>query len=703
MIQLALPLDHPEMQWECRSGVQRWCRSPFTMKPSILKAFADMPLMQLAASFVSHTKLEISMTCHVNGKLVDPTLPVSHFPPDLVVSFKIAPLLGGAKKGAHEAVKSRVVTALENHGVPRENSSDRAASFLQKADVETIAKCEAGDDEAFWKAVKEEANRVHFRLVFRSEMQQARKDNRRKPADKPAKKPRVENKGNFVASAANVVIDMKHFWDGDDNVEKIECSRFGPDQTGVAVMSFDEAERHMSGASISVDALAILVVGRKFSLHDTPFAMPAHTVQGEPIIIQAALRQFGDRPVVFKAAVPDTKVCSSASTVVELRIVRAEVSAWRECSVPLHYLGVHISAVRGSNLIATWSLKTWKDARQPSSFQEAQYWHGYVRISDEILDQVLARSGFAGIYVDAKDANKRHDERFAVIAVPNSSLQEIQKKASTQEKALGIVKLRDQYGIRCRREHAAVLRATLLPESAFVASDGITEGDTLWVLKHIPQEVGKDGLQNALTQAQWDAHPIRAQGQDRWLVASKTEPYSRHLCINGTYVLIEPVRKQKDQSMIITARQVQVDTVVTSATEGMQVASSTRIREVRAEISEQMEQKLQAANNKINELSNALEQFQQSQIQKDNETKSELIAMRNEQAFAKQKIGEVEASVVQSGQTVIQTMQQMMAQMQQSLETSMKSYLAKDQNEECKRPRSDNGQNGQKDAFSTKA
>lgn len=167
-------------------------------------------------------------------------------------------------------------------------------------------------------------------------------------------------------------------------------------------------------------------------------------------------------------------------------------------------------------------------------------------------------------------------------------------------------------------------------------------------------------------------------------------------------MLIEPIRRHRDQnSVTITARQVNVDTVVTAVPEGVQVASSTRIQEVRAEMSDQMEQKMQAANAKISQLTHALEQFQNTQMQKDQETRSELAAMRNEQAFAKQKISEVEASVVQSGQTVTQTMQQMMSQMQQSLEHSMKSYMCRDSSEECKRPRSENGQNGKYDQFST--
>lgn len=76
--------------------------------------------------------------------------------------------------------------------------------------------------------------------------------------------------------------------------------------------------------------------------------------------------------------------------------------------------------------------------------------------------------------------------------------------------------------------------------------------------------------------------------------------------------------------------------------------------------------------------------------------------VRNEQAFAKQKIDEVEASVVQSGQTVIQTMQQMMTQMQQNLESSMKQMLIQhDNSDDMKRPRKD--QPDRNDAFATKS
>eukprot|EP00435_Cladocopium_sp_Y103_P007976 s1192_g2.t1 len=654
----------------------RWIKTPFTSKALLMQLRSDLTLAEVSGRVCDQKGACLSITCQIGGSLLDPTCRLADIDTASVLCLKIGPLCGGAKK-AVDAIRAKVIKALESHGVFKDACADRAGAFLQKADVEAIAKHEGDQDDDFWKAIKQEANRVHFRLVYKNELQNLKKNERKKPPTKNAKKQKDNfGRDEFIANASNVIIDIKHFKDGDDPVDMLEASRFGPDQRGLTVMSLDEANRQSHSMSISVDALAILVIGKTFNADDEPFTMPAMTNKGQPIVIQAALRQYGDRPVTFKAAIPTAKVEGTASTVVEIHIFRAEVSSWKECSVPLHYMGVHIPAVRGSSLIATWAMKTWNDSRQPSPFREATYWHGFVRVPDDILDQVLSRSGQAGIYVSPRDDNRRHDDRFAVIAMPDCGLPEVLKKASSFERTLGIVRLRDQFGIRCRREHSAALRAALLPESAYVATEGVKADDTLWVLKNVPPTVGKEGLQDALIQSGWEAQPVRAQGQNRWLVASKAEPDTKHFCINGSFVLVEPIKRQRDANAVtITAKQVKVDTVMNAATGSMQIASSTRIQEVRAEISDQMEQKMQAANDRITQLTLAMEKMQSEQDQKDRETKNELAMVRTEQAFAKQKISEVEASVVQSGQTVIQTMQAMMSQMQASIETSMKQML----------------------------
>jgi len=51
---------------------------------------------------VSHTQFDITMTCHAGSSLLDPTVSLKNIPLNEVLSFKVAPLLGGGNSiGAH--------------------------------------------------------------------------------------------------------------------------------------------------------------------------------------------------------------------------------------------------------------------------------------------------------------------------------------------------------------------------------------------------------------------------------------------------------------------------------------------------------------------------------------------------------------------------------------------------------------------------
>ena len=119
---------------------------------------------------------------------------------------------------------------------------------------------------------------------------------------------------------------------------------------------------------------------------------------------------------------------------------------------------------------------------------------------------------------------------------------DIQRKAAATDKALGIVRIKDQFATRCKREFADQMRLVLLPEAAFVASDAITQDEDLWIMKNVPVDVGKEGLEKVLEQSLWDGHVIRAQGHDRWIVAAKHAPPSQHVSVNQHMVLIEPLK-----------------------------------------------------------------------------------------------------------------------------------------------------------------
>lgn len=118
----------------------------------------------------------------------------------------------------------------------------------------------------------------------------------------------------------------------------------------------------------------------------------------------------------FALGIPSVSVDPAAATTVEFSIHRSFIDCWRDTAVPLHYIGVHASALRGSHLLATWSIKPWNDQRKVSSHAGASYWQGYMRVPDAILLPVLSRSGFAGIFFQPKGQDRKADGRFATIA-----------------------------------------------------------------------------------------------------------------------------------------------------------------------------------------------------------------------------------------------------------------------------------------------
>lgn len=279
---------------------------------------------------------------------------------------------------------------------------------LNKADHEVLLKDLGSDDNHFWGTIKDEANRIHFRLVYRSEQQAAKKSGRSKPPNKEVRKNKrqPQSHGDYVASASDIKIDIDHFWDSEQNVPLLDASRFGQDQTGLAIMSKEDADKHDNSHTMSMDALAVLIVGKTFAATDQTFMMPAYNSLVQAIIIRAALRQFRDRPVEFRASVPVLEVGRTLTTTLELHIMRDEVVCWRECGVPLHYLGLQISAARGNSLVSTWALRSYSADRQPKAFREAKYWHGFIRVEDSILDQVLMRSGWGGDLLDTTNSRK---------------------------------------------------------------------------------------------------------------------------------------------------------------------------------------------------------------------------------------------------------------------------------------------------------
>lgn len=152
-------------------------------------------------------------------------------------------------------------------------------------------------------------------------------------------------------------------------------------------------------------------------------------------------------------------------------------------------------------------------------------------------------------------------------------------------------------------------------------------------------------------------------------------PKVAHIAINGYIAIIEgcdnkPVARS---TVAMVAREIKIDSVVDPETKV--VSTSSRIAEVRTQIETQIEQvmeaKLQQANNKIAALTDALQEMQTKTDQVQEKVSGDILQIRDEQLFTRQKLKEVEGSVAASSASIIQHMESLFTSMQSNLEQSM--------------------------------
>ena len=184
----------------------------------------------------------------------------------------------------------------------------------------------------------------------------------------------------------------------------------------------------------------------------------------------------------FKAL--QQEVETIASVVIEVQVEAERCKFWSGIVKPLDIVVQGIAALRSKDkLLAHWSW-TWTDGKrgrsQPS---EALMLHGYIRIPDSEVHQVLAASGPNGFSLWAKSPDKTNDARFSHIAITAQSEDEVAALAQSTPHALGYVHQNGKWLIRCKREFYPEVRQQILPQGIVLETKAITDRDLLFVLQ----------------------------------------------------------------------------------------------------------------------------------------------------------------------------------------------------------------------------
>eukprot|EP00438_Fugacium_kawagutii_P013471 Skav220350 [mRNA] locus=scaffold4342:53933:58204:- [translate_table: standard] len=676
-----------------------WIRTPFQCKPMTTKLPKDVMLQEIAASFFAMSQANVNVMIMQDQHVLDPNLTTGEIDPLRVLTFRVCPLLGGAK---FEGVKTRIKSELEQRGVPAEVLAERTNAFIGKIALEKLAGFKESDRDGFWDAMKKLATENRFRLITPGELKSHQKVMRKESNKISQPPPKKTKSSHFSPKADEVVIDIAHFTAEGHGIQILENARFGPDQCGLAIMSANDARKFQASGVKSCDPLAILVIDADMHGFQDIFQMPAHTKKGQPIIVRAALLQFGDEHISYEASVMSLQVTPIAATTIEFFIMRKLVNQWPDAAIPLQFLGVQVPSLRGSNLMSAWSIKAWSQDRKQSSFEKADYWHGYFRVGDHLLHSVLARSGANGIIMNPKGSDKKHDTRYGIVTLPGKNLSQVITLAESCENSLGVTLVGEHFAVRCLKQHLDQVRAKLMPESAYVEATQVEPDHQLYIMKHVGQ-VGKEGLTKALQDGGWQAQAVKPQGMDKWIIAAKNPPRSYHMVVNGNLTIVEPMGKHQHVApFTMIAQEVQVQTVVDVQNQTMQISSTTRMAEVKAELQAQinaaLDDKLAQANQQIAALSDLVVQTQKQTDTVARSVAAEVSTMKDEQAFTKKKMQEMETNMSNASQAIIGQMQSMFKTMQSSLETTLAQQLAT-HNEQDKRFRTDDGTAPKHDAF----
>ena len=89
-------------------------------------------IAEIAASFLTMSRVMSSMVVSQNGQVVDPMLKVVEVNKNWVVDVRICPMLGGGKQEKLDVVKNKLKVMLAERGVPADKMEERVTNLMSK-------------------------------------------------------------------------------------------------------------------------------------------------------------------------------------------------------------------------------------------------------------------------------------------------------------------------------------------------------------------------------------------------------------------------------------------------------------------------------------------------------------------------------------------------------------------------------------------
>ncbi len=183
------------------------------------------------------------------------------------------------------------------------------------------------------------------------------------------------------------------------------------------------------------------------------------TKTNEPLLLPATLIQLGANHVSFTFNGPATAADTVPSTVLEILVEANRCDFWDSIAKPLDIVVQCVPILRArENLLSHWSWKFTDGKRHVVSPSVAVTLHGYIRIPEATLDEVLKASGPCGVSMWPKSPDRQNDPRCSHIPVGAQSFDEAAAVAQSTPHGVGFVHHNQKWLVRCHREHYPEVR-----------------------------------------------------------------------------------------------------------------------------------------------------------------------------------------------------------------------------------------------------
>lgn len=281
-----------------------------------------------------------------------------------------------------------------------------------------------------------------------------------------------------------------------DALAQVDLAHLGSKSVGVAVVSYQAAKPFLkTGSVLSAGALALLVVdppaggdeeGERIRV---PLLCAANA---EPVLVDSMLFQVGAVQVRRAQGDPNIAVKSIDSCVTKFLVFRDQTpQPWEEvCSRPIQHILDRVPPLRpcadsectgceewhpaskcpvANPVLEVWGrqwLTTAFATAQPAS---AELFVVQMRTPACLQVQLQSYSGIQGTYIEPKSIDGRSPSPdFQVVWVPRASLPDVKVQKQTLPQVIGLARLGQKYGLRCRTCDAASVLHRVKPGHVYL-------------------------------------------------------------------------------------------------------------------------------------------------------------------------------------------------------------------------------------------